>query len=149
LKPMAIGNRILHISPWRLPAGTRHFIPEAKITGLHDVVHTHPLIAIIVIVTLPHGAIAIHCHLIGISEVMTKDFHVLKIRITPDNATFLIAAGIHHIARAFTNMVPMFMSQPLTIVTKIKVERPVWAKQHCRSTTILLIPFYTLEDDLH
>ena len=73
---MAQWNRVFHIGAGGIPACTRHFIGIAKIAIRHHIVDACSLVAVIIIVALPHGAIAVYRHFIRVPEIIAQALHV-------------------------------------------------------------------------
>ena len=87
---MAQRNFLFNIGTVGTPTRARHFVGKAIVAVFHHVVDAHAFVAVVVVVGLPHGAVAVHGHFVVIAEIIAEYFHVFEVGIAAEHHALLV-----------------------------------------------------------
>jgi hypothetical protein len=136
--PMAAWNLIFKIGSVQSPAGTGHFINITKIPILHDVGNPVAPVTGLLLVRLPHGAIAIHRHFPSIPEVFGHDLHSRKVLLTPENYALFKLPEIDWPLIFVEQRAVLPVDELSTGIPKVEIELTVRPENECMDARVVL-----------
>src|SRR5690606_3618179 len=146
--PVLLGYLLLFVGAVGPPSRARHFIRVAIIAIFHHIVDTHPFVAIIIIVGLPHGAVRIDGNFIIVSEVLSQDFKFTEIKVgAKDQTLFVIFRGYFLSCHIF-NGISLSIFYLHTFVAEIEVKFAVGTENKSVHAVVMLLALNALKNYL-